>query len=275
MAAPLSFLGIRREATFSPGKVRADARILEEVAVHLASRDCSVEVVDVVEAVRREPSPATVVFAMCQGEEALALLERWQRGGVRVINAPAAIRGCHRTVMVPRLQAAGVSMPPTLIVDTAAPVSARDLEVVAGGALWVKRGDVHATTADDVVRIDDPRLVSGVLQRFVARGIAHAALQRHVEGVVVKFYATTSGFFRAITPSVPLSLDASNAIAALGRAAAVALDLEVYGGDCVVGGDGDFSLIDMNDWPSYAPCRAQAAIAIADHILAQKVNLCV
>lgn len=275
MAAPPSFLGIRREAIYSPGKVGADAHILEEVAAHLAKRSRSVDVVDVAEAAQREPSPTTVVFAMCQGREALALLERWQRRGARVINRPQAIRACHRTVMVSRLQAAGVSMPPTVIVDAAAPVSARDLDVAGRGALWIKRGDVHATTADDVVRLEDPRHVSTVLQRFVARGIARAAVQRHVEGVVVKFYATINGFFRAVTPGDRLSDDASNAVAALGRAAAIALDLEVYGGDCVVGGDGNFSLIDMNDWPSYAPCRAEAAIAIADHIFAQKVNLCV
>jgi hypothetical protein len=42
--------------------------------------------------------------------------------------------------------------------------------------------------------------------------------------------------------------------------------LEVYGGDCVVGPDGSVLLIDLNDWPSYAYFRAQAAAAIADYV---------
>ena len=48
--------------------------------------------------------------------------------------------------------------------------------------------------------------------------------------------------------------------------AARAVGLEVYGGDCVFSPSAGVALIDLNDWPSYGPCRAAAADAIADHL---------
>ncbi len=55
----------------------------------------------------------------------------------------------------------------------------------------------------------------------------------------------------------------------LAEAAAAALELEVYGGDCVCDRDQILSLIDLNDWPSYARCRFGAAQAIASYLTEQ------
>jgi glutathione synthase/RimK-type ligase-like ATP-grasp enzyme len=48
--------------------------------------------------------------------------------------------------------------------------------------------------------------------------------------------------------------------------AAKALQVDIYGGDAIVEKNGLFNIIDLNDWPSFAPCRDVAAIAIADRI---------
>jgi len=42
-----------------------------------------------------------------------------------------------------------------------------------------------------------------------------------------------------------------------------AVGIKVYGGDCIVGEDGSFCIIDFNDWPSFSRCREDAATAIA------------
>jgi len=58
--------------------------------------------------------------------------------------------------------------------------------------------------------------------------------------------------------------------AALKRAADVAAragGIYVYGGDAVVEPDGSFSIIDFNDWPTFAPCRDVAAKAIAQRVV--------
>ena len=39
------------------------------------------------------------------------------------------------------------------------------------------------------------------------------------------------------------------------------VDFGMYldGGDCIVAPDGQIRIIDFNDWPSFAPCRTEAA----------------
>ena len=51
------------------------------------------------------------------------------------------------------------------------------------------------------------------------------------------------------------------------RSAAEALDVIIYGGDCIVSPDGEIRIIDFNDWPSFAPCRNEAAPFIAKCVL--------
>jgi len=42
--------------------------------------------------------------------------------------------------------------------------------------------------------------------------------------------------------------------------------LDIYGGDAVISPDGSISIIDLNDWPSFAPVRDQASKFIANLI---------
>ncbi len=45
-------------------------------------------------------------------------------------------------------------------------------------------------------------------------------------------------------------------------------EVKIYGGDCIVDPDGSIRIIDFNDWPSFAPCRKEAAPYIAKCVLA-------
>ena len=49
--------------------------------------------------------------------------------------------------------------------------------------------------------------------------------------------------------------------------AADVLDVKIYGGDCIISPEGEIYIIDFNDWPSFAPCRDEAAPHIAKSIL--------
>jgi hypothetical protein len=85
---------------------------------------------------------------------------------------------------------------------------------------------------------------------------------------VVKFYGVGETFFRCYTSDAepPTTIDA---LWEAGRTGAALLGLEVYGGDLVVAADGIPVLIDVNDWPSFARCRDEAADAIADYLCAR------
>jgi len=262
-----SFLGIAREPVYSPGKVGDDRAILDEVAARLRRRGHQVRVVDPTDA----PSSVdlgTIVFAMCQGPRALAALEQWSRAGVRIVNTPQAIADCHRLPTLEAFARRGIRHPESLIVATDG--SAELPDWLEKGA-WLKRSDVHAVEANDVVRLEDNSAAARWLASFATRGIGTAVLQRHVEGDVIKFYAVRGGFFAAFPGegARELAPDDERAMRELAARGADALGLEVFGGDVVRERSGVFTLIDLNDWPSYGRCRARGADAISSYLDAQ------
>lgn len=259
------FLGITRERIYSPGKVDADRAILEAVAAELGSshRVAVVSGDDPLPAV----TPPTIVFAMCQGPSALDALRRWEVAGVRVVNSAAAIGNTHRRRMLAAFGRHAIAHPPSVLLSTAASAAENGLPDWIDTGAWVKRGDVHATEPDDVVYVEGRTATAAALAAMRGRGITAALLQRHVAGDVIKFYAVRGRFF-ACFPPAPAAVDDVEraAMNRLAEAGAAALDLEVFGGDCVRDRQGNLWLIDLNDWPSYAPCRFGASLAIASYL---------
>ena len=269
MAAATSpdFLGVARERVYSPGKVEDDRAILDAVADRLRAT----HTVTVVSADDPLPvvAPPTVVFAMCQGPAALETMRGWEARGVRVINSVAGVENAHRRRMLAAFAAHGVPHPESVVLD-ADPHAALPDWVDAGA--WVKRGDVHATEPDDVLRVADRAAARDALAAFARRGIAAACLQRHVAGAVIKFYAVRDSAFFRWFGDVALPPATVAAMQRLADAGAAALELEVFGGDVVCDGNGGLALIDLNDWPSYGRCRFEAAEAIASYVRKTRIS---
>ncbi len=251
-------VGMLREPEYSPGRVDDDAAILERTRDALAARGIAMALGTVDDLARERPA---AVLAMCQSPRSLAVLDD-VAGSIPVINAPDAIRACHRHETVRRLAATSAPYPRTRIVATDTAAS----NVAQHAPCWVKRGDVHAMAADDVVFADTSSGVREALAQFAARGITRAVVQDHVGGVVVKFYGVADGrFFRCygstseIPAPIPVLWEAAHA-------GASALGLDVFGGDLVVTPAGTPFLVDVNDWPSFARCRDEAADAIAGYV---------
>jgi hypothetical protein len=261
------FVGLTREPVFSPGKVEQDRAILEMTAAGLRARGHEVVVAGAEEATWPRADRRTVVFTMSQGALALQRLQAWQAEGIRIVNAPRGILNCQRHRTVPLLAASDVPFPPSRLVDTALEPTV-PFRLEAPGA-WLKRGDVHATQADDVVFVDSLAAARTALQCFRARGISQVVVQQHVAGTVVKFYAVRGRFFHAVPPGNGRRLPPAivSRMDAVGQQAARLLEVEVFGGDCVWGTDGAVSLIDFNDWPSYGACRSEAAKEISQYLL--------
>jgi hypothetical protein len=261
----ISVLGVYRENEFSPGKIGADAAILDAVLARLAAEGVRSRALGAADLVRQPPAACELILAMCQSEAALQRLRACQDLGALVINSPAAIRACYRDRLGDVLSRAGAPVPPGMLVATADGLDGCiGLDPQAG--IYVKRGDLHALSAEDVRRVDDTTSLERVLRDFAGRGIRHAYLQAAVEGRVVKFYGVTgTGYFSCAGGAA-----VSDALAArLGGAAhdaAVALGLEVWGGDAIVDGP-RFKIVDFNDWPSFERVRDQAAQAIAKRAL--------
>lgn len=110
---------------------------------------------------------------------------------------------------------------------------------------WVKATDtLHSNTLCHTAAERDSA---------ISQAQGHVVIEPHYEGRHVKFYAVPDvGFLYAegtlLTPHSPLLTPCG---------------LTIYGGDAVITADGTPHIIDINDWPSFAPCRRQAAEAIA------------
>src|SRR6267143_1933624 len=95
-----------------------------------------------------------------------------------------------------------------------------------------------------------------------------STLQTHRPGDEIKFYGVAEGaffhwFYSGETRKYPFSFVALEDLA---HRAATAAGLHVFGADVSVAPSGELTLIDLNDWPSFAPCRERASYAIAEFI---------
>jgi glutathione synthase/RimK-type ligase-like ATP-grasp enzyme len=269
----MRLIGLYRETELSPGRHRSnDALLLEEVAAALRAQGFSVDLMTADEADAKRPR-AALVFTMCQGPRALEFLKHWEQRGARLVNSPRASLNTYRDHLPALMVGAGISFPSTTLVNTSDGADAAAILASAQGGLWLKRGDVHASVTADVQWVDSVEALDAGLREFAARGVGRAAVQHHRAGDELKFYGVAGGAFfywfyskESTGASARFSFDAA-ALHRLANAAADAAGLDIFGGDVIVSADGELTLIDLNDWPSFAPCRHQASVAIAAHLM--------
>jgi hypothetical protein len=262
--------GVFRERAHSPGREGDDAEILRLTAKRLEEVGFAVTLIEPADLPGEWDRPRGV-FLMCERLEALGSLRRLEQEGVIHVNSPVAVLNTYRDRMIAQLAEAGVRFVQSRLVATGAAAAP------PASPVWVKRADVHNTQDGDVVFAASPAEYRSALTGLAARGIERAVVQPHVAGDLVKFYgvgrsASPDGgppWFRWFYhkgqtlgghPFDPAGL------ARLARLAALALGLEVYGGDAIVPEEGGPLLLDLNAWPSFALFRDEAAQVIAAHL---------
>jgi glutathione synthase/RimK-type ligase-like ATP-grasp enzyme len=271
----IHLLGIYREKEYSPGRHQSnDVLLLERVADRLRERDLVIDLATLDQVRRSDPASrrnVRLILSMCQGRAALDMLAGWERDGARIVNSPHAALNTYRDRLPELMTRAGVAYPPTLLVSTD-PLLQTPADLEIDGGVWLKRGDVHASVSADVQRVDSLVALNAGRAEFASRGIRVAAVQTHRTGDEIKFYGVAGELFFWFYPgpSRGYAFDHS-ALPSLAVCAAAAAGLEIFGGDVIVSSEGELTLIDLNDWPSFAPCRDAAAVAIADY-LTRRVN---
>lgn len=272
--------GIRRGNQFSPNHIGNDAAIFSMTAHHL--REAGYIVNEYIESdLLTRQIDESLVFNMVRDWQSIRLLQQWEKEGKRVVNSGFGIENCTREKMTRLLMDNHISHPASIIVDTDKDPRPA-LEQAGLYNCWIKRGDFHAIHREDVTYVRHPEEAAGILKEYAIRGIQTAVINEHLSGDLVKFYGVTStDFFYWFYPSnlhhskfgweeingtakgINFRLDELKTLC--DRAAEV-LNIHVYGGDCVVSEDGTIRVIDFNDWPSFAPCREEAARHIAKRI---------
>ena len=259
----LNFAGIRRKTEFSPNHVVNDLRIIQLTAEALQDLGHKVTMYDEGD-FEADEVKEKFIFSMAQGPAGTSVLHEIAQRGAFIINSPRGVLNCYRVNMVQRLSGMGIPFPRSVVVDATSNVDAI-LSSIPSPKVWLKRGDVHAVHKEDVTLVYSADQASTMLSEFGQRGIKQAVLQEHLEGDTVKFYAVreTPFFHWYYLNGVHKTSFAIDRLRALANASAEILDLYIYGGDAIIDRDGKVTIIDINDWPSYAVVREQASREIA------------
>lgn len=262
----LQFAGIRRKTEFSPNHVVNDSLIINQTADVLREMGGEVAMYD-----EGTVTPGSLkedlLFSMAQGPAGSGTLLQIEERGAMIINPPRSVMNCYRTNMVRLIPEAGIPFPRSIVVST-------DSDIRPKGAgfttekIWIKRGDVHAVHKEDVTLASTGEEETTLLREFQGRDIREVVLQEHLEGDTVKFYAVRESdlFHWYYLNSVNRTSFDSGRLRDVASAAAEVMGLFVYGGDAIISPGGEITIIDINDWPSFAPVRDTASRVIAQLI---------
>jgi hypothetical protein len=278
--------GIKRNTKYSPNHIGNDGMIFNQTAENL--RRMGYEVGEYTEAeFILMGEHEKYLFNMARERSTLNYLKQIENNGGVVVNSGFGVENCSRAAMTRLLLENGISHPASIIVDVTEDPTDK-LEKMNADAFWIKRGDSQAIHREDVTYARNIAEVRSILQEFAFRDIPNAVINEHLAGDLVKFYGVAdTDFFYWFYPfdhsHSKFGLEKINGkaqeflfdIDALKKEcdkAGEILGVKVYGGDFVVARDGSFKIIDFNDWPSFAPCRDEAAPKIAECIHNQIVK---
>lgn len=279
--AEIKIAGVMGAGAYSPNHIGNDAAIFNAAAEHLRKRGCVVNIYNE-EQFREQDITEQIVLNMCREQSSIAKLQSLEDEGRLVINSGYGIENCTRERMTRILLGNKVPYPDSLIVNTNENVI-DDLKEAGFSSCWIKRGDFHAMHKEDVSYCRHPEEAQEVVHEYFYRGIKRAVINRHLVGDLIKFYGVSGQpFFYWFYPfdeghskygyeavngkSRGLKFDEEELKMMCQRASDI-LDVKIYGGDCIVDPDGTIRIIDFNDWPSFAPCRQEAAPYIAKCVL--------
>ena len=279
--ADIEIAGIMRAGAYSPNHIGNDAAIFNAAAEQLRKRGYVVNIYSE-EQFKLNEIKENVILNMCREQSSIAKLQQLEDQGKLVINSGYGIENCTRERMTRILLGNNIPYPDSLIVDTNEAIKPL-LKKSGFQSCWIKRGDFHAMHKEDVSYVRHPEEAQEVLQAYFLRGIKRAVINVHLTGDLVKFYGVrgTPFFFwfypfdeghskyghEAIngkSQGIKFNLKEMKNIC---QRAAEELNVVIYGRDCIVSPEGEMRIIDFNDWPSFAPCRNEAAPHIAKAVI--------
>ena len=279
----ITLLGVKRGSIFSPNHIGNDEAIFNLTIAELEKLDYQITVCTEDEFLKMTTIDQECIFTMAREIDVVMKLQALELNGKTIINSGFGIESCFRNNMTNALIANNVPYPKSNITTTSAPGSDA-FENLPGEGYWIKRGDFHAIHKEDVTFVETEEQGRYILKEFSLRGIPNALISQNLLGDLVKFYGVRgTDFFYTFYPydhnhhkyaeyelingktsHYPFN---EKELKDTANVAAEALNIFIYGGDAIVGKDGKFHIIDFNDWPSFAPCRAQAAPHIAQCLI--------
>lgn len=261
-----SFMAITRAVQFSPNSVSKDRAIMDAVVSRLKENDDYYMLKLISETELTKEDNADLYLSMGRLPETLSILKEKEDNGSAVINSAYGVELCTRSVITSIMRDNNIPMPP----------------LKGDCGYWLKRGDASASSKEDICFCADERELKESLQRFNQRGVTDIVESAHVEGDLIKFYGIEgSDFFRYYYPYEEgvskygdehingkpnhygfSEKELRTTVEKLSRI----VHTPIYGGDCIVTKEGEYKIIDFNDWPSFSPCVEESASAIVRKI---------
>ncbi|WP_257670056.1 hypothetical protein [Parapedobacter tibetensis] len=276
-------IGIRRESQFSPNHIGNDRIIFDLVTAGLISHGIDIMVYDEHAFLTEKSIEHDHIFTMGRNKALVNQLKVYEEQGKKIFNSGFGIEKCYRINMVTGLINGGVPYPKSIITATGTDI-AQAYELLDSQGVWIKRGDFHAIHREDVSFVSSREEAQHIVNEYAFRGIQSAVLSEHLAGDLVKFYGVRdTDFFHWFYPydhnhhkyalyedingkSAHYPFNTSD-LQKTAETAAKLLEVFIYGGDAIIDRNGNFHIIDLNDWPSFAPCREEATAAITQLLL--------
>ncbi len=288
----MKILGITRGAIYSPNLADSDAAILNSVADNLRAMGHEVDIITEYKMDGADFDRYDRVFGM---ERDIRNIKKIigplsEENYAKFINSIHGIIACSMKGHVySALKHLGVPQPSFIFFqedDKNGGFKMMDKLVVEpmgmDTPLWMKNGDTSATVASDTVYCADDNDGNAAVEDFCKRNLQCFIMQKHVEGDLIKFYGVEGtdffhwqyashghskfGLEKINGKEKGYAFDPNDIKKAVEKLAAY-IDVPIYGGDAVIDGNGNFYVIDFNDFPSFSACRDEAAQAIAQRIV--------
>ena len=267
---------VKRNPAYSPCCKGHDNDIINAVSNILLHKGCHLAVKEENELLHPDCDRYEHVVSMSRSPQVLDVLERWEKAGSLIINSPRSCKNSHRSTLMELLNDE-VPIARSCIISTNDDISAAGR--IATGRFWIKRADFQSMERTDVVQPATLYDANQVLASYRKRGIMHAVVSEHIDGYQLKFYGVCdTNFFYSYHPRTdkfgtaneqkPIPFD-RNELKNIAACAAERVGLTAYGGDAIVDHNGNIYIIDLNDFPSFAPCKDAAAKAIANLFFAK------
>ncbi|MFD1140090.1 hypothetical protein ACFQ4C_03185 [Larkinella insperata] len=275
----MKLLGVHRNQKFSPNHIGNDDAIFSLTAQALEKQGNQIRICSEDEFLKLETVSEPYIFTMARQKAVVQKLQAVESDGTVVVNSGFGIENCFRINMHRALEENGIPVPRSLVIPTSS-ADGDPLERWTEQGFWIKRGDFHAIHREDVTFVRSRQEGREMLREYARRDIAEVLISEHLAGDLVKFYGVrgTDFFFwfypyehnhhkyveyEAINGKSHHHAFDETELQRVATASAKAVGVDIYGGDAIVTKDGSFYIIDLNDWPSFAPCRQEAADAIA------------
>lgn len=262
---------IARDEANSPHMVEQDAAILECIEQELIAMGHSVTRLHKEE----DFNGYDAICHMSRSHTMLQQLSTAQSSGCRVINTAESVKNCSRTAFMELLQKNNIPQPQFWV------LTGNSLPAPAEYPGWIKKGEGWSLRKEDVAFVTNEEEA----KMAIAAINGTAIYCKHIEGDVVKFYGVGEGFFTHCYPNPEKTKFGWEKVNGVARhypfdkeelrrttlAAAKAVGLDIFGGDCIITAKGEIYIIDLNDFPSFSAARIDAAREIA-RIIAEKDN---